>query len=84
LIIEVLSPSTEAFDRGAKFKAYRTVESLKGYVLVSQDKPLVEQYVRNGDGSWKFTEAVGLESSLALPSIGCTLNLGAIYKRVEF
>jgi Uma2 family endonuclease len=84
LVIEVLSPSTEAFDRGAKFEAYRTVESLKEYVLVSQDKPLVEQYVRNGDGSWKFTEAVGLESSLTLPSVGCTLNLGAVYKRVEF
>ena len=84
LVIEVLSPSTEAFDRGAKFEAYRTVESLKEYVLVSQDKPLVEQYVRNGDGSWKFTEAVGLESSLTLPSVGCILNLGAVYKRVEF
>jgi Uma2 family endonuclease len=84
LVIEVLSPSTEAFDRGAKFEAYRTVESLKEYVLVSQDKPLVEQYVRNSDGSWKFTEAVGLESSLTLPSIECTLNLAAVYKRVEF
>lgn len=84
LVVEVLSPSTEAFDRGAKFEAYRTVESLKEYVLVSQDKPLVEQYVRNGDGSWKFTEAIGLESSLTLPSIGCTLNLAAVYKRVEF
>jgi Uma2 family endonuclease len=84
LVIEVLSPSTEAFDRGAKFEAYRTVESLKEYVLISQDKPLVEQYVRNGDGSWKFTEAVGVESSLTLPSIECTLNLAAVYKRVEF
>ena len=80
----MLSPSTEAFDRGAKFEAYRTVESLKEYLLVSQDKPLVEQYVRNGDGSWKFKAAAGLESSPALPSIGCTLNLAAVYKRVEF
>jgi Uma2 family endonuclease len=84
VVIEVLSPSTEAFDRGAKFEAYRTVGTLKEYVLVSQDKPLVEQYARNGDGSWKFTEAVGLESFLTLPSIGCTLNLAAVYKRVEF
>jgi Uma2 family endonuclease len=84
LIVEVLSPSTEAFDRGAKFEAYRTVESLKEYVLVSQDKPLIEQYVRNGDGSWKFTEAIGLEKSLTLPSVGCTLNLSAVYKRVDF
>lgn len=84
LVIEVLSPSTEAFDRGAKFEAYRAVESLQEYVLVSQDRPLVEQYVRNGDGSWKFTEAIGLESSLTLPSIECTLNQAAVYKRVEF
>ncbi|HJQ34321.1 MAG TPA: Uma2 family endonuclease [Pyrinomonadaceae bacterium] len=84
LVVEVLSPGTEAFDRGVKFEAYRTVESLKEYLLVSQDKPLVEQYVRNGDGSWKFKEAAGLESSLTLPSIECTLNLAAVYKRVEF
>ena len=84
LVVEVLSPSTEAFDRGAKFEAYRTIESLKEYLLVSQDKPLVEQYVRSGDGGWKFTEAAGLESSLTLPSIECTLNLSAVYKRVEF
>lgn len=84
LVIEVLSPSTEAFDRGAKFEAYRTIESLKEYLLVSQDKPLVEQFVRSDDGGWKFTEAAGLESSLTLPSIECTLNLSAVYKRVEF
>ena len=84
LVVEVLSPSTEAFDRGAKFKAYQTIEALEEYVLVSQDKPLVEQYVRNGDGSWKYVAAEGLESSLTLPSIECTLNLSAVYKRVEF
>ena len=84
LVIEVLSPSTEAFDRGAKFRAYRTIESLKEYVLVAQDSPSVEQYVRNDDGSWKFTEAVGLERSLTLPSVECTLSLAAVYKRVEF
>jgi len=83
-VVEVLSPSTEAFDRGAKFEAYRTVESLKEYVLVSQEKPLVEQYVRNGDGKWTFTAAEGLESSIALSSIECTLNLSAVYKRVDF
>lgn len=84
LVIEVLSPSTEAFDRGAKFQAYRTVESLKEYLLVAQDRPLVEQYVRDGEGRWTYMEAAGLESSLTLPSVECTLNLGAVYKRVEF
>ena len=84
LVVEVLSPSTEAFDRGAKFQAYRTIESLKEYLLVSQGTPLIEQYVRGDDGKWTLTAAAGLESSLVLPSIECTLNLSAVYKRVEF
>ena len=84
LVVEVLSPGTEAFDRGEKFRAYRTIESLKEYVLVSQERPLVEQYVKTGDGRWSLTEAEGLESSLALPSVGCTLSLGAVYDKVDF
>ena len=84
LVIEVLSPSTEAFDRGAKFQAYRTLESLKEYLLVSQGTPLIEQYVRGNDGKWTLTTASGLEGSLALPSIECTLNLGAVYNKVDF
>ena len=84
LIVEVLSPSTEAFDRGAKFEAYQTLESLREYLLVAQDSPRVEQFVRNGDGSWKYTAAAGLDSSLKPPSIDCTLNLGAVYNRVDF
>lgn len=83
-IVEVLSPSTEAFDRGAKFKAYKTIESLKEYLLVSQNEPSIEQFVRNGDGKWTYAAVEGLESSIALPSIECTLNLSAVYKRVEF
>ncbi|HEY0546629.1 MAG TPA: Uma2 family endonuclease [Pyrinomonadaceae bacterium] len=83
LIIEVLSPSTEAFDRGAKFRAYQTIESLKEYVLVSQEKPLVEQYVRNGEGKWTYSAAEGLESSITLPSVECTLNLSAVYDKVD-
>ena len=83
LIIEVLSPSTEAFDRGAKFQAYQTLDSLKEYVLVAQDRPIVEQYVRQSDGKWTYTAAVGLESSLALPSVECTLNLSAVYDKVD-
>jgi Uma2 family endonuclease len=84
LVVEVLSPSTEAFDRGAKFEAYRTVESLKEYVLVAQDRPFVEQFVRSEAGKWEYAAAIGLESSLTLPSIECMLNLAAVYKRVEF
>lgn len=84
LVIEVLSPSTEAYDRGEKFQAYQTVESLKEYLLVAQDRPFIEQFVRSETGKWEYTAAIGLESSLALPSIGCTLILSAVYKRVEF
>ncbi|MBV9923735.1 MAG: Uma2 family endonuclease [Acidobacteria bacterium] len=84
LVIEVLSKSTEAFDRGEKFRAYRTIESLREYLLVGQNSPLVEQYVKGEDGRWSLTEAAGLESSLTLPSIGCTLNLGAVYDKVDF
>src|SRR4051794_5080983 len=84
LVIEVLSPSTEAFDRGAKFRAYQTIETLKEYALVSQDKPLVEQYIRDEGGEWRYKAAEGLESSLTLPSIDCTLKLGAVYDKVDF
>jgi Uma2 family endonuclease len=84
LVIEVLSPSTEAFDRGAKFHAYQTIESLKEYVLIAQDNSVVEQFVRNGDGKWTYTVAEGLECSLTLPSIECTLSLSAVYDKVDF
>jgi Uma2 family endonuclease len=84
IVVEVLSKSTEAFDRGAKFEAYQTLEPLKEYLLVAQDSPRIEQYVRDGDGSWKYRSASGLEDTLTLPSIGCTLNLGAVYDKVDF
>src|SRR5215207_10481506 len=84
LVVEVLSPSTEAFDRGAKFQAYRTIESLKEYILVSQERPQVEQYVSDGDGKWTYSSTPVLGSALALPSIECTLNLNAVYDKVDF
>jgi Uma2 family endonuclease len=84
LVIEVLSGSTEAFDRGAKFQAYQTLDSLKEYVLVAQNKPVVEQYVRESGGRWTYTAVAGLESSLALPSVECTLSLSAVYDKVDF
>jgi Uma2 family endonuclease len=74
LIIEVLSESTEAFDRGRKFQAYQRLESLQEYILISQNKPVVEQYVRQSEAMWKYMAAIGPESSLSLPSIECTLT----------
>jgi Uma2 family endonuclease len=82
LIIEVLSESTEAFDRGGKFQAYQRLESLQEYILISQNKPVVEQYIRQSDATWRYTAAVGRESSLSLPTIECTLNLSAVYDKV--
>jgi Uma2 family endonuclease len=82
LIIEVLSESTAAFDRGDKFQAYQQMESLKEYLLISQDKKIIEQYVRQTREVWNYTAAIGLESSLSLPSIECTLSLSTVYDKV--
>ena len=80
-IFEVLSPSTEAYDRGEKWARYRRMPSLKQYVLVSQDKPRIEVYTRQGD-VWTFSDAGGLDASIHLESIGCTLALAEVYRRV--
>ena len=84
VIIEVLSPSTEAYDRGEKFAHYRELASLSDYVLVSQDKALVEHFVRHPDDPdlWAFTAISGLDAVLQLPSIGCHVALSDIYDRV--
>lgn len=82
-IVEVLSPSTEARDRGEKWSRYRQIPSLQQYVLVSQSRPWIEVFTRNGD-VWTYTDAQGLESSLHLEAIGVTLALGEVYGRVTF
>lgn len=82
-IIEVLSPSTEYYDRGQKFHAYKTIASLQEYVLISQESPHIEVYRREGE-HWIYTDAVGLDASITLASIGCTLALSAVYKKVTF
>jgi Uma2 family endonuclease len=81
-IIEVLSPSTEAYDRGDKFTGYRQLPTLQEYLLVAQDRPSVEHYIRQGDG-WLLTTVSDLDRSVALPSIGCELRLREIYRRVS-
>lgn len=82
LIVEVLSPSTEAYDRGEKFLHYRTIESLQEYVLVAQDRVLVERFVRAGE-FWTLSTLSDLDASLELTSVGCELPLREIYERVE-
>ncbi|HEX3525909.1 MAG TPA: Uma2 family endonuclease [Thermoanaerobaculia bacterium] len=83
LIIEVLSPSSEAYDRGKKFEHYRSIESFVEYLLVTQDEPRVEQYLRQPAGRWLFTAVAGLDATIALPSIQCELSLAEVYDRVE-
>lgn len=83
VIVEVLSESTEAYDRGEKFAHYRRLESLRDYVLIAQDKVRVEHYVRQGD-QWVLSEANALTSTIHLSSINCKLALRDIYERVEF
>jgi Uma2 family endonuclease len=82
LIAEVLSPSTEAYDRGIKAERYRSIPSLSEYVLVAQDRVHVEHYVRQAGEKWLLEELSELEQTLELPSIGCRLPLGDIYERV--
>lgn len=83
LIIEVLSDSTEAYDRGRKFEHYRTLESLTEYVLIAQNRPHIESYRRQANHEWLLTECTGLEGVFRLQSIDCTLALAEIYDKVE-
>ena len=84
LIIEILSESTESYDRGEKFKNYRSIASLCEYVLISQTSPAIEKYVKHGDGFWMLTDASGLDASIELDSIKCQLSLADVYDKVNF
>jgi Uma2 family endonuclease len=82
LVVEVLSESTEAFDRGKKFSSYQQMESLREYLLVAQDESVVEHYLRQEDG-WLYTKASGPEDDLVLPALDCRIALSDIYNKVE-
>ena len=84
LIAEVLSPSTEGYDRGRKFEHYRSIESLRQYLLIAQDRVHVDLYTRLEDGHWVLSEASSLDQSIALESIGCKLLLADLYEKVDF
>lgn len=83
LIIEVLSDSTEAYDRGRKFEHYRKLESLAEYVLIAQNRPHIESYRRQPDHHWLLTECDGLDRVLRLDSIDCAIVLAEIYDKVD-
>jgi Uma2 family endonuclease len=83
-VVEVLSDSTEKYDRGAKFGHYRQIPSLQEYVLVAQDRALVERYFRQADGSWVLTIFEGLSSTFAFSSFSARIPLAEIFNGVEF
>ena len=84
VVIEVLSPSTERYDRTTKFRHYAALPSVQEYVLVSQHEPLIERFVRQPDGQWGRTEFAGPDATLALATVPAAVTLADIYRRVQF
>jgi Uma2 family endonuclease len=84
IVIEVLSPSTEKYDRGKKFQHYRTILSLREYILIAQDDYHIERFVRQSDNTWVYSEATKQEEVIELTTIQCTLHLEEVYEQVTF
>jgi Uma2 family endonuclease len=83
LIVEVLSPSTEAYDRGRKFEQYQSIESLREYLIVASDRMHADLYSRQPDGRWLLTSAHRLEDVLNLESIDVRIALSDLYEKVD-
>jgi len=84
LLVEVLSESTKEYDKNDKFLIYQNIESFQEYVLISQNRPAVQQFVRQSDGSWKYLATIGIESEVKFESVEATVSLSEIYDLVEF
>ncbi|KXK57228.1 MAG: Uma2 family endonuclease [Candidatus Kapabacteria bacterium] len=84
VIFEILSPSTESYDRGKKFQMYRQLPSLQEYILIAQDRPFVDQFIRDDEDRWFVLMTQGLESVLTLQSCGVSIPMSALYQNVEF
>jgi Uma2 family endonuclease len=84
VIFEILSPSTQSYDRGAKFDHYQRIASLQEYILVAQVKPRVDQYVRQSDDKWVLTTYAGLDAVLTLATVPATVPLRDLYEGVTF
>ena len=82
VIVEVLSPSTEAYDQGEKFLRYRQIESLQEYLLVTQNERQAEHFTKQSDGSWRLVETAE-HGTVFLEAIGCTLALDDVYNKVK-
>ncbi len=83
-ITEILSSSTERYDRGEKFRHYRMLSSLQTYVLVSQNTPLLEVFERQANDEWVLKEHTGLDTTALLPKINCELRLSEVYVQIDF
>ena len=83
-IVEVLSRTTQNYDRGEKFRYYRSLPSFTEYLLLAQDAIRGEHHLRQSDGSWLFREYTDPATVIELRSIACQLPLGALYERVVF
>jgi Uma2 family endonuclease len=84
LLVEILSPSTEAYDRGRKFDHYQSIESLRQYLLVASDRIHADLYTRQEDGGWLLTSADGPAGTLSLASVNCQIALADVYEKVKF
>ena len=84
VLVEVLSDSTEAYDRGRKFEHYRQIPTLQAYLLVSQQAPRVEQFIRQAEGRWLLDEAAGVDRHLDLPSLQTCISLAEVFANVSF
>jgi Uma2 family endonuclease len=84
LIVEILSDSTESFDRGDKFTYYKSIESFNEYILIAQHRPHITQYVKQSENTWSYQEINGLDNQIHIYSMDCDLDLSQIYENVEF
>ena len=84
VIVEVLSDSTEKYDRGEKFRHYQQINSLQEYLLVSQNSPRVELFKREPNSTWRLHQAEGLNATISSPTLIVTLKLSEIYANVQF
>jgi Uma2 family endonuclease len=84
VIIEVLSPTTEGYDRGEKFTQYREIESFEEYILISQDRPNVESLLRQPDGAWSIQNFTGRDATAKIRSLGVDVPMTEIYAGIEW
>ncbi len=84
VLVEVLSDSTEAYDRGKKFEHYRTIPSLQHYILISQDRHSIDCFSRSDEDRWELSSCQALDGQIDLKAIGCQLAIAEVYDKVVF